>query len=165
MYHFASIFATNDDALYIGLDAVHRGADLQNQYVASLRGRMSPTSPIEWARMWLDAYPEITISKVLAPPPTSIEEAIAREHALMAVGRDRPLTPLPPMEPAPAAKSGSVVAEMIDELDDMMDELGERGAIRAMLESTGVMHLNPHLHEWLDGGPPPGDDSDGIIWG
>jgi len=165
VYPFASIFATNDDALYIGLDAVHRGADLQNQYVASLRGRMSPTSPIEWARMWLDAYPEITISKVLAPPPTSIEEAIAREHALMAVGRDRLLTPLPPMEPAPAAKSGSVVAEMIDELDDMMDELGERGAIRAMLESTGVMHLNPHLHEWLDGGPPPGDDSDGIIWG
>ena len=126
---------------------------------------MSPTSPIEWVQMWLDAYPEITISKVLAPPPTSIEEAIAREHALMATGRDRPLTPLPPMEPAPAAVSGSGVAEMIDELDDMMDELGERGAIRAMLESTGVMHLNPHLHEWLDGGPPPGDDSDGIIWG
>lgn len=145
VYHFASVFATNDDALYIGLDAVYRGADLQNQYVASLRGQMSPTSSIEWARMWLDSYPEITISKVLAPAP--------------------PLAPLPPMEHGPAAVSGSGAAEMIDELDNMMDELGERGAIRAMLESAGVMHLNPHLHAWLDGGPPPSDDSDGIIWG
>jgi hypothetical protein len=164
-YHFASVFATSDDALYVGLDAVYRGADLQNQCVASLRGRMSPTSPIEWVQMWLDAYPEITISKVLAPPPRSVEEAIAREHALMATGRERPLAPLPPMEPAPAAVSGPGAAEMIDELDNMMDELGERGAIRAMLESAGVIHLNPHLHAWLDGGPPPSDDSDGIIWG
>ena len=165
VYHFASIFATSDDALYIGLDAVNRGADLQSQFVASLRRRMSPATPIEWVRMWLDGHSEITISKILAPPPPSVEDAIAREHALMATGRDRPLAPLPPMEPGPAAMSGSREAEMIDELDDMMDELGERDAIRAMLESAGVMHLNPHLHEWLDGGPPPIDDADGIIWG
>lgn len=126
---------------------------------------MSPATPIEWVRMWLDAYPEITISKVLAPPPPSVEGAIAREHALMATGRERPLAPLPPMEPRPSAAGGSGAAHVIDELDDMMDELGERDAIRAMLESAGVMHLNPHLHGWLDGGPPPIDDTDGIIWG
>ncbi len=164
-YHFASVFATSDDALYVGLDAVHRGADLDNEFVASLRRRMSPTSPMEWVRMWLDPFPEITISKILVPPPPSVEDAIAREHALMATGRERPLAPLPPMEPAPAAVSGSGGAEMIDEVDDMMDELGERDAVRAMLESAGVMHLNPHLHAWLDGGPPPSDDTDGIIWG
>jgi hypothetical protein len=49
--------------------------------------------------------------------------------------------------------------------DATLTELGERGAVRAMLESAGVMHLNPHLHAWLDGGPPPSDDTDGIIWG
>ena len=164
-YHFASVFATSDDALYVGLDAVHRGADLDNEFVASLRRRMSPTSPMEWVRMWLDPFPEITISKILVPPPPSVEDAIAREHALMATGRDRPLAPLPPMEPGPAAVSGSGGADVIDDVDDMMDELGERGAVRAMLESAGVMHLNPHLHAWLDGGPPPSDDTDGIIWG
>jgi hypothetical protein len=115
--------------------------------------------------MWLDPFPEITISKLLVPPPPSVEDAIAREHALMATGRDRPLAPLPPMEPGPAAVSGSGGADVIDDVDEMMDELGERGAVRAMLESAGVMHLNPHLHAWLDGGPPPSDDTDGIIWG
>jgi hypothetical protein len=75
-YHFASVFATSDDALYVGLDAVHRGADLDNEFVASLRRRMSPTSQMEWVRMWLDPFPEITISKILVPPPSDDTDGI-----------------------------------------------------------------------------------------
>ena len=39
----------------------------------------------------------------------------------------------------------------------------DRGVVLERLQA-GVLHLNPHLHEGLDGGPPPSDDMDGIIW-
>lgn len=100
-----------------------------------------PSTAEEWARQISNFYPLSTTRR--EERVGTLNEVSLQEHVEFRDFVDEEVTP-------------SLQPSRAEEPEDM------RQTIRMLLEQQGALHLNPGLHNWLNGGEPP-KDFDGLL--